>query len=160
MILQQALQFYPTERKAMEKIKEHQRLDFWMKNKAIKRDEIHHSTPNPRKSHNTTWAQMNNATKNSCWNRISTKKINFQKIPPQKQRLEFRNKPSLTSAWSAELEDLSLLEGREFAAMELVACSCISLQIMETQPRNTQEKENIKSVLERECRVRVDDSAV
>ena len=33
--------------------------------------------------------------------------------------------PSFTSAWRAELEDLSLLEGKELAARELVACSCI-----------------------------------
>lgn len=33
----------------------------------------------------------------------------------------------MTSCWRAELEDLSLLEGRELAATELVACSCIPL---------------------------------
>lgn len=37
------------------------------------------------------------------------------------------SRPSLSSCWIAELEDLSLLEGRELAATELAACSCIFL---------------------------------
>jgi hypothetical protein len=31
----------------------------------------------------------------------------------------------LTSSWGAELEDRSLLDGRELAGIELVVCSCI-----------------------------------
>lgn len=33
--------------------------------------------------------------------------------------------PSLISKCGLELDDLSLLDGRELAAKELVACSCI-----------------------------------
>lgn len=35
--------------------------------------------------------------------------------------------PSLISKCGAELDDLSLLDGKELAAKELVACSCIFL---------------------------------
>lgn len=37
--------------------------------------------------------------------------------------------PSLISKCGAELDDLSLLDGKELAAKELVACSCIFLTI-------------------------------
>ena len=47
-----------------------------------------------------------------CENRMGEKSIEWR--------------PSLSSRWRAELEDLSLLEGRELAAIELVAWSCIS----------------------------------
>lgn len=47
--------------------------------------------------------------------------IRFRKGKKKKEKIA----PSLTSAWRAELEDLSLLEGKELAARELVACSCI-----------------------------------
>lgn len=48
-------------------------------------------------------------------------KVEFRIIFEVKEK----KKPSLCSRWRAELEDLSLLEGIELAAMELVACSCI-----------------------------------
>jgi len=37
--------------------------------------------------------------------------------------------PSLISKCGAELDDLSLLDGKELAAKELVACSCIFLTL-------------------------------
>lgn len=70
------------------------------------------------------------------WNRWEDKNLKLKrsyryrklKFLPEKKIEEMSDKigPSLTSRWRAELEDLSLLEGREFAAIELVACSCIA----------------------------------
>lgn len=55
-------------------------------------------------------------------------KIKQETNTTNNQELKKKNKiPSLASTCRAELEDLSLLEGIELAARELVACSCISL---------------------------------
>ena len=47
-------------------------------------------------------------------------------MPEKIKEMSDKVGPSLTSSWRAELEDISLLEGREFAAIELVAWSCIA----------------------------------
>jgi hypothetical protein len=66
-----------------------------------------------------------------------------------KTEMSEKIRPSLISSWRAELEDLSLLEGRELAARELVACSCIA----STTSRNTEidrERSNFLRLLERQ----------
>ena len=69
------------------------------------------------------------------WNRRENKNLKIKRtyryrklkfLPEKIKEMSDKVGPSLTSRWRAELEDISLLEGREFAAMELVAWSCIA----------------------------------
>ena len=72
---------------------------------------------------------------NYHWNRRENKNLKIKRtyryrklkfLPEKIKEMSDKVGPSLTSRWRAELEDISLLEGREFAAMELVAWSCIA----------------------------------
>lgn len=56
-----------------------------------------------------------------------------KEMPRKMKEMNEKIGPSLTSAWRAELEDLSLLEGKELAARKLVACSCIASTIQKTR---------------------------